>query len=262
MSELDSLKVHVDKIKAAANPQELVCIDAFEQCIAQYSAVVVATSVPVLRILLSDKKNRYVGYYALVHSGQRAVAEHHHAQDRQVADSYVHGSYYENIINGALSLDNTGAWGYGICHVRLTVNSIDLRVSFTMHNAYDYQRWFEEKPGPRDSKRWQEKPGYRSNWAHRALLCVRKHFAELKPGLDRSGFATILLRSDGSRETEEFVEAHIWDPLVANAFEHITVPRPATFKRYAKRALKDEEALDMDVLKTLVTEAGIALSEI
>jgi hypothetical protein len=69
-------------------------------------------------------------------------------------------------------------------------------------------------------------PGFRSDWTNRSRLAVAKLEASLDVGIQKQGFAKLLLCSTGDYKTDEFMEVHIFGTFDFNAVECISGPLP------------------------------------
>ena len=211
-------------------------IDEFEQAVAQHSQVVLTVRQEFLLSFLTSGKTLYVNYHRLVESGERIPAEEEDHQRRVESDNAVFAGYHSDIIFCALSLASTGPWSYGDYHLTLKPGMIESRLTFTQHNTFAYQKWFERIRRDDGSDGWREKPGYRADWRTKAKLAVAKHAGDIQADSHRSDFAAILLKSDGKRKTEEFIEGHVFGPLSRQAVAAVRAPTDEEFRGISGRS--------------------------
>ena len=67
--------------------------------------------------------------------------------------------------------------------------------------------------------RAQDRPkGYMARWFDRGRLAAAKHAADLTDGMPDEAFARVLLRSEGNRGTDRYMEVEIYGGFNRDAF--------------------------------------------
>lgn len=221
----------LDRYKTVNSVGKQEKLKEFEEEILQQSNTIISIHYEFLLAHLTSKNSFYTNYYRLVESGARAIASREDQQRRREADNLVFTGYERDICFCTLSLDHTGAWGWGPWHIVLRLGNIEDRISFTQHNTYRNHLWFDSEVHDDGSDKKVERPGYRAVWATRAILAVAKHARDINSETKREDFPTILLNSQGDRKSDEFIEGHIHGPLTLRAFATVRSPTPDEAKR-------------------------------
>ena len=68
--------------------------------------------------------------------------------------------------------------------------------------------------------------GYRAIWENKDELAVSKLFIVITEGHKTEDFCNFVLYSDGARESEEFMEAHIFGELSGFVIKEVHIPFP------------------------------------
>lgn len=187
----------------------------FSDCISKKSKVIVSMKPMQARNFLSDKRQLYINYDDLVGSSMRVPASFEDDSTRCMISGKLFGSYANKIAYGILSLDKRGLKNYGIVFLCLRDISISDRVSFLNENSY---LCFNncEKSGRKFPPR-----GHRSDWEHRNELAASKHEKDLKKGSDISDWSELLVKEGKDRQSDCFIEAHIYGKFNYYSIENI-----------------------------------------
>jgi len=208
-------------------------IDEFEQAVQQLSNVVLAVRYDFLITMLNSEKLLYANYHKNVESDGRLPADPPDHARRVDADNLVFGAYMKEISICALSLNQSGAWGFGPYHLTIDIGMIGARIIFTHKNTFRYQEWFEEIALPDGHKTWREKLGFLAEWSTKAKLAVAKLASALSPQTPREEFPKLILKSDGARDSEDYIEGHVFGPFTRRAISHVRAPTDEEFRVFA-----------------------------
>lgn len=189
------------------------------------SGVVLAMPAGVARAFFSDKKELYAGYEALVKAQARKPAPLNDDRRRCGVVGILFGSFAEHIIYGALSLTDKGLSSYGDVFCRLKDIAIEKRTSFLETNSYKFVQEHNMEPGTPIPL------GYISDWADRFKLAVAKLAESTETVYNESEWQDLILYSDGNRENDEFIEAHIYGTFDSNAIGTIALAENADLRR-------------------------------
>ncbi len=143
---------------------------------------------------------------------------------RRAVDELLSGVDGENIIYGALNLGAIGLHSYGSVCVFLRSEDIQFKTSFIESNSYLYV----DKKG-----NFRVPDGSRSLWNNVIKLILLKHNKEIKElgnNFDIQDIANIILLSNGDKNTDVYIEAHICQQIKAFNIEKMTFA-PKYFKQ-------------------------------
>jgi hypothetical protein len=204
------------------------------------SSAVVTMNLDTLRVLATDDKALFTSYHLAVRAQVRRTAKMPFDQHRCAVDGKMWGSAGAHIRYAALSLDGRGLSSYGTCFVKLRESHIAHRASVLESNTFDFLETIA--PG-------QELPlGYRSNWTDRHKVAVAKCVDEIKPASTAADFGEIILKSNGNRAEDEFIEVHIFGTFDMGAVESV---------RIAMGPRNRSEAVALEIVKEIAQRAGI-----
>lgn len=127
-------------------------------------------------------------------------------KERRGIESTLFGSYGKNIRYAALSIDGNGLNSYGDFTIILADKAIMKRATLLEDNSYQFIRNHRILAGDKIP------PGYRAVWNDRHKLAVAK--IKMKKVLTNNrNYANIILSSNGDRQTDEFIEVHIYGKI-------------------------------------------------
>jgi hypothetical protein len=188
--------------------------------------VVVNMDASLLKKLLTGSKELYNSYQMQVAAGTLKISNHQDDHIRLAVEAKLYGSNGDKIIYAALSPDGTGLKSYGDCVVTLREVAIAHRASLLEENSYHFMENHDvgvmKKSLPL---------GYRSVWEERIKLGVAKLASGLHPGISNQEVNKLILKSEGDRATEEFIEVHIWERFDNRAISKIVGPNPSKAKK-------------------------------
>jgi len=198
-------------------PKNLSQLTELEQLIQKNSKAVINTAAEFLDDFLSSKTMLMSNYNLQTASETRSVADMKNDKQRRATEALLFGEYTPKIRYAALSLDHKGLVSYGSCS--MTVSEVTARYKATVleENSFDFVRQHRILPGDELPK------GYRATWENRHLLAV----AKLAPKLTEKvkNWAELLLKSNGNRHQDEFMEVHIYGAFDKQAVTEIAVPK-------------------------------------
>ena len=101
-------------------------------------------------------------------------------------------------------MDGAGLSSFGPCAIRLREVVVDERATLLEGNSYHFISKHNIRPGE------DIPPGYSAAWRERHKLAVAKLATQISPGTTEQEHSKILLFSEGRRDTDEFIEVHIY----------------------------------------------------
>jgi hypothetical protein len=208
---------------------------------AKISFAVVNVSLDFLFYFVTNNKLLY-STYSLATKGQiRRQASRSDEEDRLAVEGKLFGGYGDEIRYGALSADGSGVNSYGSFTLRLRDVTIADRTTLLEDNSFD----FVEKHGIR--LRQRPPVGYRATWEDRHKLVVAKLADRISPSTPEAELPKMILRSEGDRATDDFVEVHIFGAFDINAVESV--------RGNSSRLSKDEQVM-VSIIKAHLQKLG------
>lgn len=162
----------------------------------------------------------YSGYSRLVSSEVRWPGARDDDQARTAVESILFGSLAAEIRYAALSMDGRGLLSYGSCTIVLREMMVAASATLLEDNSYKFVR---DRQLMFDSN---IPAGYRATWEDRHKLVVSKLGARIAAAQPPINSAGILLFSEGDRQTDIFVEIHIWGPFDQQSIDWVRIPDP------------------------------------
>ncbi len=219
--------------------REYMALGAF---VRESGGVVVTMKAGFARAFLQDESSLYTNYESLVGAAARKPSAFD--TQRTAVGGILFGSYAEKILYGVLSTDGSGPASYGEVHMRLREVSIGLRTSFLERNSFHFVDQRQLRPG------MTIPPGHRAKWDNRDQLAAVKHLPDLTARDDTDQFSAYLIASDpDDRQSEEFIEAHIYDVFDRQAVESIRVATTTPSDRSTRT--------DLEVIRERCRSLGI-----
>lgn len=211
--ERSDLATRVATASATGEAGEVNAIRAM----ANEASAVVNVDVEFAFSFLTRDRNLYATYRKQIEAGIRLPAAPVLDQERSAAESRLFGSG-SDITYAALGRKGQGLRSYGILGLRLKEDAIRDRASLLEENSYAFcKRHPANLPA-----------GYRAVWADRADLAVAKIAPVATAGMEAAALQSMLLFSEGNRDTDSFIEVHVWggfSPLSIEAIEVQGTPR-------------------------------------
>jgi len=147
-----------------------------------------------------------------------------------------------DVTYAALGVERQGLVSYGIVALTLKELAIADRTTLLEENSYTFCL-----------KHAGELPkGYRATWRDRASLVLIKIGTSI--AMDESSSSSmegLLLFSEGNRETDRFIEVHIWRGFTTKSLERIDVLAPAN---------NEEQRLLLELVVAYAHRADIMLT--
>ncbi len=212
---------------------------------ANATQIVVNMPVDIIYNLIRDPVRNYISYYRLVDAEARKAAKEQHHIDRGEADAALFPKYFDHIVYGALSCDRRGLPNYGAVGALLRDVVAPLRASLLIENSFHFWKKYSKYRQPLPE-------GYRAIWSDRGRLIVVKHAASLSSATPDSEIGRLIRRPGPDRETDDFVEVHIYDGFDKRAIEYIVLDQIPTHPHDQNRWRE---------LKELLAAEGIDFSE-
>lgn len=181
--------------------------------------------------------------YALVVSGEiRKAASSLNDKKRRGVEGFFFGSYADKIRYAALSLDGKGLSSYGPFTLVLKDIAVKARATLLEENSYKFYAKFRAKIPDNFP------PGYRAIWGERHKLAVAKLVDRITVRTTNDDFPGILLTYNGNRETDDFIEVHIY-----GAFDNAAVEAVVGNSRTSSKA----DNAQLAVVKEKLIKKGV-----
>ena len=206
------------RVAAVAKGAELQ-LDDFERAV-DSSQAVMAKRWDTVSQIVDQGGELFKTFYRQVEDGDREPQDNGLDQQRQAVDAMLFPHYLNEISFAALSLDGRGPESYGTCHLTFRTETIAGRASLFEKNTLVFAR---ERSLPATSG---PEPGFRSNWESRSRLAVAKLADAVDVSTVPDDYPDILLKQNGSTETDDFVEVHINGKLTQQCVESYRLPKP------------------------------------
>ena len=177
----------------------------------------------------------YSGYALQTESEIRKIATSEDDKRRMGIEGTLFGGYAKQIRYAALSLNGTGLTSYGPFAMQVKPEAISIRATLLEENSFDFVKNHHILAGD------PLPPGHRAGWAERHKLAVAKHGEDITENTQHEDHAGLLLFSEGDRETDSFIEVHIYGPFDLGAIEAVrgTVSTKSKRERATLEAIKD-----------------------
>lgn len=177
---------------------------SFERAVRERSHAVVCMPWAVFLDINNDFRKLYTTYTKQVDLGARLAALPEHDIQRRLVETALWGHYGEQVCTAALSLDGSGLSSYGDVFAELDDTCVAYRSAVLETNSYEFVRshpFSEERNRP---------AGYLATWENRGKLALVKHVYDIEQSDQDDRFQGILIRSEGERRTDQFMEVHIF----------------------------------------------------
>lgn len=156
-----------------------------------------------------------------VNQGRRVYPDEFNS-GRLAFEHNVNPNYSQKINFCYLDSGNVHLLRYGAFKVRFRRNAVSHRTTFLETNAYYFchkHKIVDPSTVPR---------GYRSTWDDLRLLVEAKLGSRVKSGMSDTDLADLLLSEGSVGSPEDFLEAHVYNPLHVSAIESISGTRPSS----------------------------------
>lgn len=191
----------------------LSILEKFDEAVQRTSAVI-NVRLKFLHFFVTDEMNLYINY----EGGEGRVRKPATLYDdlaRRGVGGTLFGSYADEIIYAALSLDGSGPYSYGPYAIKLRDVAISSRATVLENNSYAFRRKHQIEPGDRPPL------GYIATWDNRHKLAVAKLAEYITPSTSDTDFPRLMLFSEGNRATDEFIEVQIYGTFDLNAIDSV-----------------------------------------
>jgi hypothetical protein len=208
---------------------------------AKASFAVINVGLDFLFHFVTNDKLLYSTYSLATKGKIRKPALRSDEEDRLAVEAKLFGGYGDEMRYAALSADGSGVRSYGAFTLRLRDVTITDRATLLEENSFA----FVEKHGVR--LRQRPPVGYRATWEDRHKLVVAKLADRISPSTSEAELPKMMLRSEGDRATDDFVEVHIFGAFDINAVESV--------RGNSSPLSKDERAL-ISIVKAHLQKLG------
>lgn len=213
-------------------------VEAFSQTVEHDSGAVINVHPDYLKGFLKSSRDLYSGYALLTAAETRAAADMENDMARLSVEGKLFGTAAPHIRYAALSLNGRGLLSYGSCAITLNPRLCARAASLLEENSYHF---IEQK---RLVGRIPIPAGHRAVWQDRHCLATAKLACCIDDRTVGADFPRLLLYSNGDRETERFIEIHIYGAFDRQAIVSAVIPDPKQSRRdklnfYTLRAIRD-----------------------
>lgn len=230
----DGLKAKYDKVIAEIEAKgKRTEVENFESEIISKGKAVINMDAKLLFKMVNEREE-YLSYQRGVEQSKRQVAEFENDLKRCVVEVAFYGIHGKSIVYAALSLNDFGLYSYGDVSVLLKTVQIEKRTTVFERNSYHLYDGLVKKG-------WKAGTimplGHCGTWNERQIVTVNKLGLELAVLRKKPNFASLILKSDGKRIDEEFIELHIFGTISGVNIEKATFQKKARTK-FSKLELK------------------------
>ncbi|MFT5161453.1 MAG: hypothetical protein ACI9FJ_000017 [Alteromonadaceae bacterium] len=222
-------------------------LKAFEDQVERDSKAVMNMDIDFLYQLLTDDSCMISNYNLQTQGETRKTASMQNDKRRRGVEGTFFGNYAEKIRYAALSLDHQGLTSYGNCTITIADELMQINATVLAENTYDFVGHHSVIAGAAIPQ------GYRATWATRHLLATAKLASQITA--NSTDFKSLLL--DGSksqRDSDRFMEVHIYGKIDNQSIEQITLPD----KVNALATIQKREQLTLELIKDNAASRGIA----
>lgn len=200
--------------KAKAGPE----YDRLSELAAR-SRLVINRNIRQLSEWLESRDELYLNFYKLRKHGRYSVEDEWNLQ-RISAENTVNPWYFEELVIGAITIDDNGMDYYGAYTIFIREDAIATRSTVFEENPFIFNERHQLTSGKMPPE------GYRAAWPDRADLVVAKLGARLAPGASDGELAELVMSRRRDAATCDFVEAHVYGDLRAESIESVKGHRP------------------------------------
>ena len=237
-------KVHVDALdqryrlaRSEAEARGAVSrFDQFANATAASQAVVNVERSFLIMLMTTDMP--YAAYRAQIVAGTRSRAKGDWDRQRAGVDGILFGTYDHEVRFATLTINRSGLTSYGEYSLVLKEDHIAERTSLLDENSYDFVRRHRLTP-------LEPIPtGHIAPWEDRGKLATAARASEITMTTIEADFPDILTQSEGQRETDRFVEAHIFGPFSRYTVASIEGPLSGLKKRERAKLMAVKDFLE------------------
>ena len=229
----------------AVDNNALAEVEAFEQAVKADAKAVINVDELFLENFLEDDRTLLSNYRLMTEAQIRTPAARQNHRQRLITESMLFGDNAKDVRYAALSLNGKGLDSYGNCSIRLKSIGMYGKSTLLEENSFDFVMNNDLKattPNP---------PGFRATWDEKHTLAVAKLGEYIRSGT--ANFAEVLLKCEGDRHTDKFIEVHIHGIIDGQSIDHLTIPVSVKGRR-ATAALK--------AIKKKAREKGLTWDEV
>ena len=219
IAEKEALSKRLKQAETSSEARDCLAVLRDFGVAAGQSKVVITRSLQRVDDIVRSENTLYVSFYKESQSGARLPEENAWDKGRYAADSTVSPHYFQDLVDGALSIDGKGVPAFGPYSIVLREPMIERRATVFEENPFTFCKRHRIAAG-------QETPaGYRAIWEERQLLAMAKLHSELTSATTRAQYPGIVLKAT-PKGNEDFIEVHIYGPIHRAAIERVIGPRP------------------------------------
>ena len=242
VSEKDALEERYNRAIKYAHADGLdLLLEELSQA-SKYSHAVIAIDLDYLNGFITKDEVLYSCYALMVSGEMRKAASSVNDKKRRGVGGFFFGSYADKIRYAALSLDGKGLSSYGQFTLVLKEIAVKARATLLEENSFRfYDRFKHIIPN-------NFPPGHRAVWDERHKLITAKLAGRITDTTTKDDFPGMLLSSTGNRETDDFIEVHIY-----GAFDNAAVEAVSG----NSKALCKADKAQLAVVKEKLIEKGV-----
>lgn len=213
--ETQALKERYEEAKKSSGERGVQdSVEAFENRMSETKAVLNMSLGGLYNFI--NEGSLYSTYRLQVEGESRRPADRQNDRARTAIEGMFFGSYAKKIRYAALSLDKNGLPSYGKYTIIFRDVAIKRRATLLEENTYHFAETHDMNPPDSSIP-----SGYRSVWEDRNELAVAKLACRITEETTAEDHASLLLFSEGDRETDEFIEVHIYGAFDIGAVEAV-----------------------------------------
>lgn len=221
----------------------------------RFEAIVVSEGKAIINMpsellyLLVNENEDYLSYQRGVEQGKLLKKAFLNDRIRCMVESAFYGFDGRNIVYAALALDGNGVSSYGDASVVLRTKNIEKRATvfekdtLVLFDELTEQGWKVKEIIP---------AGHCGTWYERAKIAAIKHGTQIESSHQTADFAALILKSNGERTNDEFIELHIFNRVNPANFEKVT---------FQKMPVKTYDQLQFKILKSKLSDLRVEVVE-
>lgn len=203
---------------------------------------VIAIDLDYLAGFMIKDETLYASYALMVSGEIRKAASSINDKKRRGVEGFFFGSYADKIRYAALSLDGKGLSSYGAFTLVLKEVAVKSRATLLEENSFKFFDKFKAQIPDNFP------PGYRAIWSDRHKLVIAKLADRITTATANKDFPGTLLSCGGNRDTDDFIEVHIYGAFDSAAVEAVVGS--------SKTSVKSEKA-QLAVIKEKLLKKGV-----
>ncbi|HEX9730588.1 MAG TPA: hypothetical protein VGG06_01215 [Thermoanaerobaculia bacterium] len=217
--------------RRSAEERQLSALFSELERLAAAASAVVNVGVGYAHHFLARDNELYAPYAKQVQAATRSPAAFDDHRRRLAVDTAIYAGHGSEITFAALTADDQGLPSYGPVHLLLKEAAIARRASVLEENSFTFVRRHNVVSGD------PPPAGYLAIWPDRGRLAATKLEPSLAQDHQPEHLPRLLLRSEGDRGTDDFLEVHIYGTFNWQAVREVRAPAPSRLPTPEDRTL-------------------------